>query len=314
MVEEIRIGQNRLNLHVHRWKPIPGLEKFPQRLCKCGAIKARTLNVGERSISLSPAGVGDVARWSASGTPLALGDLGMDVATGLPRAFADGISSPLGLQGDTAFGQRRLWVIQQNGGLTTLDQYGFGTAPTQNGTATVHDSGLAQFVEYTTAAGPNTDAGWLSTAFTETRRDYIPIHEIMMRTGGSVASVRFWIGLFQSTPMASATPAIHYAGFRYDTGVDGTAFWRCVTDSASGVPTVTTTAVAMTANTAYRLKLILTSANVRFYINDVLVATHTTTLPANGVALGHVEQCRVLVAATQVIRLSRISLSQVAAA
>lgn len=58
---------------------------------------ARLLNAhfGEHSITLSPAGLGDVIRWSATQAALAAGDIGMDVATGSPKVFTSGASRSL---------------------------------------------------------------------------------------------------------------------------------------------------------------------------------------------------------------------------
>lgn len=50
------------------------------------------------SITLSPAGVGDVIRWLASKAAVALGDIGMDTTTGRPSAFVHGAAHALSLQ------------------------------------------------------------------------------------------------------------------------------------------------------------------------------------------------------------------------
>lgn len=71
--------------HVHTWVPIR--RGFPQMICRCGAMKSRGMVVGENTITVSPAGVGDVIRWSATKAPVAAGDIGMNVTTGNPQAF-----------------------------------------------------------------------------------------------------------------------------------------------------------------------------------------------------------------------------------
>jgi hypothetical protein len=58
------------------------------------------VHFGERSITCSPAGVGDVIRWSASKPAIAAGDIGMDTATGRPAAFVGGVSAPLATSAD----------------------------------------------------------------------------------------------------------------------------------------------------------------------------------------------------------------------
>jgi hypothetical protein len=242
----------------------------------------------------------------------------MDVTSGRPRSFIEGESRDL-LHVDEAQGSglRRCWGIQQNAGLTTLAQVGFATAPTVNtpgAGASVHDdsSGNGQFIEYTTSAAIDSDAGWLSTAFSQTRRNYRFIYDAFIKTGGDISSVRMWFGLFSATPMASADPAIHAAAFRYDTAVDGTAFWRAYTNDAGTPGTVTTTTQSIAADTTYRLRILFATGlgTVRFYVNGVNVANHTTDIPTTTQNLGHVEQVRALAASSRVIRIGGIWVSQ----
>ena len=82
---------------------------------------------------------------------------------------------------------------------------------------------------------------------------------------------------------ASSTPTAHYAMFRYATDIDGTAFWRCASDNNSGTPEVTTTTVAIAANTLYRLRIRWNTGatEFKFYIDDTLVATHSSKVPDN---------------------------------
>jgi hypothetical protein len=72
----------------HVWVPIPGFERFPQRLCECGAIKAAGgILAGENTITLSPAANANRIDWSATGTTAALGQLGMSITTGRVQVF-----------------------------------------------------------------------------------------------------------------------------------------------------------------------------------------------------------------------------------
>jgi hypothetical protein len=50
---------------------------------------------GVNSITLSPAGVGDLARWTTSQAAAQLGDLGMDITTGRPSCFVNGAAQPV---------------------------------------------------------------------------------------------------------------------------------------------------------------------------------------------------------------------------
>jgi len=138
--------------------------------------------------------------------------------------------------------------------------------------------------------GANT-AGQINTPYSMTRLDWKPIFGATIKTAASIASgTRIFVGLFSATPLGhpgSATPSLHYVAFRYDTGADGTANWRCVSDNASGSPTVTDSGVTIAASTKYLLRIeVVSTSSVKFYINDTLVATHTTTLPTSSQNLG----------------------------
>lgn len=206
----------------------------------------------------------------------------------------------------------RWWTIQQNGGLTTVINTGFATAPAIIGTASVLDTVLGQFVNYNSANPNGSEAGWMSTVFTQTQRNYRPVYKAHMRTGPDITSVRYWFGLFSASPMASDDPAIHGMGFRYSTAVDGTAFWRCWSNDGAGGGTVTVTTIPIAADTSYVLSIEISpdGLSILFFINDVLVATHTTDLPAAAQPLGHVERIITLVAGGRSVRVAKIALSQ----
>jgi hypothetical protein len=59
------------------------------------------------------------------------------------------------------------------------------------------------------------------------------------------------------------------------------ANWQCKTSSGS-TRTTTNSGVAVTTATSYELKMIATTAQVLFYINNNLVATHTNNIPTVG--------------------------------
>lgn len=280
-----------------------------------------SMKVGKNTIDVGGAGAGDVIRWSGAQAALAAGDLAMDTVSGRPRAFIEGESKDLcHIDESEGGGRRRMWGIQQSAGLTTLSQIGFATGPTVNTVtaAAVHNdaSGNGQFIEYDTGAVINVNSGWISTAFSQSQRIYRFIYDAYIKTGADIANVRYWMGMFSATPMAAADPAVHAAAFRYDTGVDGTAFWRAYTNDAVTTGTVTTTTTAIAINTTYRLRIVwaVGTATVRFFINGVSVASHTTDLPTTTQNLGHVEQIQNLAAANKVIRIGGIWVSQNAAA
>jgi hypothetical protein len=123
-----------------------------------------------------------------------------------------------------------------------------------------------------------------------------------------LTAVRHWVGLFSTSPDASGTPNIELAAFRYDTGIDGTAFWRCVTIAGTGTSnetTVTTVAVAVVKHTFCTMLL---AATVEFYVDDVLVATHTTYLPALATYLAFAVRVVNLASATRATRWGRMAI------
>jgi len=206
----------------------------------------------------------------------------------------------------------RWWMIQQNAGLTTIVNVGFVTAPTATGGVSVLDTPTGQFLNYASGAPVGSEAGWIATAPLQTQFRFRPIYRAFMRTGPVITDIRYWFGLFSTGPTTSDDPAIHGMGFRYSTAVDGTAFWRCWTNDGVGTGLVTVTTIPFTADTTYVLSIMVSEdgTKVLFFINDVLVATHTVDLPGAAIGLGHVERLTTLVVGTKSVRVSKVALSQ----
>lgn len=303
-----------MKAHKHKWEAVK--RGFPQRVCRCGLLRATSIVAGENSITLSPSGVGDVIRWSATKAAVAAGDIGMNTTTGRLSMFVSGAAQDVPVSKEVIGGHLfRGWGIQQNAGLTTLSQYGYSTAPTTTGTASVVDvASVGQFIQYESAASTNADAGWSSAPINVTQLNFIPLSEHIIRTGSDITNVRYFIGLASTDPMGASVGNGHYALFRYDTGADGTAFWRCATDNNTGTPTVTTTTTAIAADTSYRLRVAtITTTDIRFFINGALVATHTTTTPNPGQNLAPWSEVRTLENVAKSIQLSKVFVSQNAA-
>ena len=166
-------------------------------------------------------------------------------------------------------------------------EYGCNSAPSTEGSTTQQKDADGFWNVYQGSFGGGTKGRFLSPTYTYTRLNWKPIFETTVKTGSDISSVRTWCGLFSATPFGSATPAISYVAFRYDTGSDGTAFWRTVSDNGSGSPTVTTTSTAIAVSTKYSMRIeVVSTSSVEFYINDVLAATHSATLPAGATDLG----------------------------
>lgn len=203
----------------------------------------------------------------------------------------------------------RQWIKNPND--TAFVNVGFVAGPTVTSStaAATGDTATRPYLTVDTAATTNSVAKVVSAALNYVRRCFIPILNWPFRTGPSVATVSFWIGFTSASLDAVATPTTqHVAAFRYDTSVDGTAFWRCITcNGASGV-TTTTTSVAVSTATEYNFRIEMDSSNVFFYIDNVLVGTHTTNLPGNTTNVGLVQSATTLANAAIQFRSATLSL------
>jgi hypothetical protein len=128
-----------------------------------------------------------------------------------------------------------------------------------------------------------------------------------MKMSADISSQRVWFGLFSGDPMASDLPVLHIAAFRYSTAA-GDVNWQAVT--GGGAAAVTDTGIAVVADTIYVLKMQVNITTVFFYINDVLVATRTTSLPTSTTPLRWILAIRNLVAVSRSIRNSKVTMIQ----
>jgi hypothetical protein len=90
----------------------------------------------------------------------------------------------------------------------------------------------------------------------------------------SAAEIRF--GLFNNSQVA---PASEMIAFQYDTTNWETV--TCVSTCSGADLTETDTGTAASSNTWYKLEIRgISTSSITFYLNDTLVATHTTDIPA----------------------------------
>lgn len=173
----------------------------------------------------------------------------------------------------------RFEALNANPNATTLTAVG-GQSGSSSGTVASADDADGVFQSRTTTASVNNSAGLEpGTTFSMIRREWLPTTFFRIKTGSSIAVIRIMVGMFSADPSGNPMPVQHCAGFRYSTDEDGTAFWRTITNDGSGSGTVTTTTAPIAVDTAYDLKIEQDASEVRFYIDDTLVATHTTELP-----------------------------------
>ena len=311
-------------LHRHEWVPIR--RGFPQRMCRCGCIWAPGgMKAGHNTISVSPAAYPEIIRFTADGTPIQRGDSAHNLGSGLLQGFHHGVVGYASRW--DALGGRRGWAIQQNPNAITRALVGTATDVTQNSPgvgAVVTDEVNFQCITCQSAAAANSDAGWIITAFTVLKSTFYPCIDFEFKGPLSETAQRMWVGVFSASPMAFSTPgasgAIHGAGFRYDTGVDGTTFWRFVTSNGVG-DTVTVTTLPVGASYRYFLRIAF-DYNVPTFFGAYLApggsVSHklyylglgTATMPAVTTGMGPVMQVRALAAAARTLGASRIACCQ----
>lgn len=191
-------------------------------------------------------------------------------------------------------------------GATALTVWG-QAAPGQVGTATSADDADGVWVNLATTAVATNTVGISAASGAFAQVNWLPDAAFRVKTGASVASVGYWMGLSSLTTLPAGTGgAAILAAFRYFTDTDGTAFWACVTKATTtaGTLTATTTTVAVTANTPYVMRVRFPSTtSVEFYLNTALVATHATQVPPATTNLAWLMGAMTLSAATQNVKL-----------
>lgn len=103
------------------------------------------------------------------------------------------------------------------------------------------------------------------------------------------ASSRYWLGFWDgaegpTTGLATNTPSANLVGFRYNSATDASIVAVCQTSSSN--QTVVATGVAPpTAASPAVFEIVPSGSAINFYINETLVASITTNIPANTVAM-----------------------------
>jgi hypothetical protein len=159
-----------------------------------------------------------------------------------------------------------------------------------SGVASADDSDGAFVTRSTTASAGN--AGSITSSSTvQTRWG----GEVICRfkTSSSVANIRLFAGLASADPLTASAPDLNGILLRYDTGVDGTAFFRFYTEFSGngGSPETTATTLAVAADTLYTVRFVFTATSASVYTWDAvneewdLLATHSSIVPASSTAM-----------------------------
>ena len=201
------------------------------------------------------------------------------------------MSGIINITDDSLHVERHIAHYRQNPNATTVGIDGTTNTATQFGaTLTLVQDTTGEYINYLSANPSGSNWGIRTTNFTELSGATSPVWMCSGKTGASASdltNLRMWIGMCNSNPIGSDNPGvIPMAMFRYATGVDGTAFWRTVTDDGAS-STITTTTVAVAINTRYEFRIEwLRAGSIDFFINQQLVASHTTNLPSATALMG----------------------------
>ena len=132
------------------------------------------------------------------------------------------------------------------------------------------------------ASGDDCDTYLGGSATSGALNPYLPDTEIdvtfMIRIT-TVTSVIVRVGLAQ-VALSNSAETNHNALWLFDPAVS--ANWRTRTRAAADTTNTTGTAVA--AATWYKLRIVKSGSNIRFYLNDVFQFNHTTNLPTNALS------------------------------
>ena len=191
--------------------------------------------------------------------------------------------------------RRAMWWQALNNAATTLTAVG-ASALTAAVTITNNIvNGVGKFQNAQTSAVLNNSAGWISPTIDETNYGLNWTAAAHIYTGPSIATQRIWVGCVATDPVATDT-LIDGAAFRYSTSAGDTT-WKAVVGTGAA-STVVDTGVVVAISKEYRFFIdASTPGTIYFWINEVLVATITTTLPGINDGVGPAVRIRTLAAA-----------------
>lgn len=180
---------------------------------------------------------------------------------------------------------RRTFSLLANPGLATAQTDGFPAAYTLSTTASNADDAQGPWVNHATATANPSHSGVLPAAYVYARPGWLPDVEFHVKSDPSLITLsRYFVGLSSALPDGSTIPTtLHGAYFKYETNGAVTQ-WQCCT-AAGAAPTVANSGVVVAANTRYKLRIEFVGTlgsnptSIRFLINDLVVATATSTLP-----------------------------------
>lgn len=199
------------------------------------------------------------------------------------------------------------WTIDSTN--TTPQAYGTGTCSVQ-GTPTSTDptSSRLRNVSYVSAATTGSDAG----VFGNTNNFFLS-HDLRIIVWAGVdtlTNIRFAVGI--TTSIGNILGGDDGANgecawFRYSTNAGDTT-WKCLTSNdTAGGPTITDTGITVTTGTKI-FEIHKTASEIKFFLDNVLVATHTTDIPDNSATCNVLARARTLANAAATVHFVQASI------
>jgi len=268
-------------------------------------VHVRNLHVGAASITVSPAGVGDVIRWSATKAAIAAGDIGMDVTTGRLQMYVGGVTSAAAIASDiTALGtsstlnqpyvvrvDRASWRPRSAITVQAEGIIGPGTNGGTGNSSRWGDTVAKGYMQNITGNAGN-KLGYQGGSFTTFRTAATYTLWFVFRTTAHNSVDTWWMGVADGAFANSALGAANHTGLRFLGGTD-----TKLTVSAANASTQSTLAIAastaLTNSTTYGGRLTWNSgtttaggswsSDLATWVAESTVATNT---PATSTDMG----------------------------
>lgn len=185
----------------------------------------------------------------------------------------------------------RLYAIQTVVNNTTKVAIGFsgsGTFASATGGSTANaDDTVRPYVSVSTGTTLNNDGSFVGTA-AELRIDHLVGRDVVfvLKTGADLSTSRIFVGLGTGPFTADAPTTNNFVGIKYSTGSSDTGWTAYSCNGATGAAASGGSPQAIAINTAYTIRVHVTStSSISVFVNEVLAGTLTANIPTTTTAL-----------------------------
>lgn len=215
--------------------------------------------------------------------------------------------------GRKIFAENRAAMLQPPSATDTASLAGFGDSPTVNGAGASVVNGTSTepiYLQVDSATSASSVASVVGHLHNDVGQNIDAEFYCKMSTTNIT---RFVVGMTVtqgSTMASSSNPAGDYAIFQFDSAAGDTTY-KCVTKDGTTQSSRTDSTVAANAN-ARRFRIVVTAGtNVKFYIDDALVATLTGNLPRSGQKWGfYVGACNLTDTTARSVYVGRVTYTE----